>query len=293
MFSISFLCRESKCDKRGYAPVECSIIFGGRRSYMSLPRKERPEVFRREYSKRGSNDIKVFCDEFQRRVNVCVSEMYRKGLSVSPDSVKAYLRGQYTDIVSIGMLVQAFLGTLKVRVGINLNLAGYKKYEKVCRILLDKLGRDSDVKCLTKGIVLDILSGWKVRYEASSLSCYWSKLKCLLTYAVDSGYMDINPCSGIRVPKGEKKLEIMGDDEYERLRDKEIDIARVERVRDFFLFACNSGLSYCDCCSLVPSDFSLVDGRVVIDKCRQKTGTRFYSVVLPDGVKVLEKYGWD
>ena len=43
-FSTRFYCRKSKADKQGLAPVELSIVINGERTYIRLPRKERPEV---------------------------------------------------------------------------------------------------------------------------------------------------------------------------------------------------------------------------------------------------------
>lgn len=281
-------------DKRGYSPVEMSIILDGKRTYMVLPRKERPAIFRKEYMARGKNELKEFCDEFYRRVNTSVSEMYRKGLVVSSKGIKAYMRGDYETVYSVSMLCADFLGSIKGRVGINLSLSNYRKYEKVCACLKWMVDADQDISAINRGVVMDILNKWRLEYEASSVSNYFVKLKSILSYGVDNGKIVNNPASGIKVSKGEKKIEIIGDNEYERIRDKDISIARVERVRDLFIFACNSGLSYSDCCGLVKGDFKQVDGdRWVIEKERVKTGVRFYSVILPDGVRILEKYNWD
>ena len=46
-FNVSFVCRSSKVQKTGKAPVEMSIIINGQRTYLNLPRKEDPKEFKK------------------------------------------------------------------------------------------------------------------------------------------------------------------------------------------------------------------------------------------------------
>ena len=52
--NISFYCRHSKVDSDGYAPVEICIIINGKRTMLSLPRKEKPNVFKTDCKKKSS-----------------------------------------------------------------------------------------------------------------------------------------------------------------------------------------------------------------------------------------------
>lgn len=46
--NVSFYCRPCKADKKGRAPVELSLIINGERAIITLPRKEYPEVFKKQ-----------------------------------------------------------------------------------------------------------------------------------------------------------------------------------------------------------------------------------------------------
>lgn len=294
MFNLNFICRESKCDRRGYAPVELSIILNGERSYMLLPRRERPEDFKRLMAQRKGNDLKTFCNAMYKRVQEAVAEMYAKGLVVTPKCIKQYLKGEYVAVYTVGMLCKEYLAILAKRVDADdLTMCNYAKYEAMAERLYAKVGKDSDVSSITNGVVMDILVELKAKYAEATVSNYFTKLKSLVRYAIDQGKLSINPFVGIKVGKGEKEVSIISVDEYERIRDKEISICRLEKVRDLFVFACNSGISYCDVVSLKKEDFAFVGGRWVVNKERAKTGVKFYAVILDDGVKVLEKYDWD
>ena len=60
-----------------------------------------------------------------------------------------------------------------------------------------------------------------------------------------------------------------------------------------FIFACGSGLSFADCIELEARDFTIREGKLCIFKQRQKTGVRFYSVLLPWAVDIYQKYAGD
>ena len=65
-------------------------------------------------------------------------------------------------------------------------------------------------------------------------------------------------------------------------------------MKDYFIFACSCGLSYCDIIGLTSADIKESDeGLYYIEKKRQKTGVEYFSVILPDGIKILEKYQGD
>ena len=271
-----------------------SIILNGSRTCMLLPRKERPDEFRKYMSMKRSNDLKVFCDHCHRKVQACVSEMYIKGLIVNPNTIKSYIRGEYVTVYTVGMLVNEYLGILKNRVDADdLTMGVYFKYERVANRLLEKVGGTSDVSCITKSVVLGVLTDLRATMQPATVSNYWTKLKTIIRYAVDNGKLQINPCLGIKVPKGEKEVKTLSPEDYAVIRDKSLYPARLEKVRDLFVFCCNSGLAYCDVISLKNGDFIERDGRWVVEKERKKTGVRFYSVILDDGVKILEKYDFD
>ena len=69
-FSISFYCRKSKADKKGLAPIELSIVINGERTYIRLPRKERPEDFAKAMDGKRDNEMKVYCENQRIRLEI-------------------------------------------------------------------------------------------------------------------------------------------------------------------------------------------------------------------------------
>ena len=60
MYNFSFICRASKIDKKGFAPIELSIIINGTRTYVILPMKYEPTLFNKMMtSKKNGSPAKV------------------------------------------------------------------------------------------------------------------------------------------------------------------------------------------------------------------------------------------
>ena len=111
-----------------------------------------------------------------------------------------------------------------------------------------------------------------------------------ITIAVKLGIMESNPYHKCDIRKGSYKERVPLTEE-EMIKIREFPFAGpLAVVRDMFVFAAYTGLAYCD---LVLFDFEkmtdLVDGMYYIDGQRLKTGTKFYTPILPPAMEVLER----
>ena len=77
--TITFYCRESKVDRNGFAPIEAVITLNGKRSVISMPRKDKPKIFQRELKKRGENELKEWCDLMRSRLYAVQTELIKHG----------------------------------------------------------------------------------------------------------------------------------------------------------------------------------------------------------------------
>ena len=104
-FSISFYCRKSKADKKGLAPIELSIVINGERTYLRLPRKERPEEFARAMESKRDNEMKVYCENQRVRLNSIVEDMQFADIEITAENLKeCYRRGGVAKFYTLGEL---------------------------------------------------------------------------------------------------------------------------------------------------------------------------------------------
>jgi integrase len=80
-------------------------------------------------------------------------------------------------------------------------------------------------------------------------------------------------------------------DELAIIENKAFATARLELVRDVFVFQCYTGLAYIDIFQLRRDEIKKgVDGELWIISARQKTGTTTNIPLLPKAIEIIEKY---
>lgn len=289
--NVEFYCRPSRMDKNGFSAIEMSISINGVRRFFICPRKERPEVFNR---KRKPTDLQDYLDSMRMRFNAILTELSVNGEVITSDTVREFLRYGGYKPYTVEQLCEDFLKLKKMDLEAgDIEMSHYKKYEYAANVMVEYLGENKEVKSITPSDMQTVYARLKSKYVASSSAGYMTKIKAIIRYAWDNGRLMVNPCQNIKINKGKPNLNTITTEELLDIANKEFVSDRVNKVRDMFVFACGSGLAYCDCVRLKPEDFSMQNGHLCIIKSRKKTGNQFCSVLLPCAVAIAEKYKKD
>ena len=124
---------------------------------------------------------------------------------------------------------------------------------------------------------------------------YHRTLRSLLSRAVKLGVIEANVYDRMRgeFRKGIKdNVEYLTEDEIAAIESlRPLDGTQMAMARDLFVFQMYTGLSYSDAQSFDIRDYKKVDGKWVNVGERIKTGVSYVSVLLPQAVEVLERYG--
>ena len=129
-------------------------------------------------------------------------------------------------------------------------------------------------------------------FKPATLATEVIRLRALFKFARDCGYSTTNPFAMIRVMKGAPREEWLSDNELDMIRGLEGLSEQVEVSRKLFLFQCATGLSYADMMRLKPNEITCENGVYSVAKTRTKTGVRYTSVVLPEGVQILKEWNF-
>lgn len=287
---ITFLCRKSKADRNGKAPIECSIILNKERTYLSLPMRCEPEQFTVLQRQKRANWLRDYLNAVYGDLQRLVSEMVVSGQRVNVMSVKKrYLTGMDIDVYRLVDLKKEFLDIMKVRC----SYPNWRKYEMAIDLFLTVVDSRKEVKEVCNGDILRFQNIVVTKYDDSTSYSYLSRLKAFFRYAMANGKIGIDPFYGMRLRKGEKDVEFLSEEEVKRIEGMDCyGIGRLERVRDLFIFQCHTGLAYSDMAGLVKDDIVPCEYGYYVKKERQKTGVKY--VVLIDSVAlgILEKYDW-
>ena len=129
----------------------------------------------------------------------------------------------------------------------------------------------------------------------SAVYNYHRTLRSLLSRAVKLGVIEANVYDRMRgeFRKGIKEnVEYLTEDEISAIESlRPLDGTQMAMARDLFVFQMYTGLSYSDAQAFDIRDYKKVDGKWVNVGERIKTGVSYVSVLLPQAVEVLERYG--
>ena len=126
------------------------------------------------------------------------------------------------------------------------------------------------------------------------ISNYHKNLKLQTRKAYQEGLIEKDPYELIKFPRGKcKERKPLTETELKKMR--EIDLPNTEaRIRDLFIFAAYTGLAFCDTQDF---DFFTMTEQIgdlfYIDGSRLKTGTNFFTPILPPAMEVLKRYNFN
>ncbi|WP_321997545.1 site-specific integrase [Draconibacterium orientale] len=137
----------------------------------------------------------------------------------------------------------------------------------------------------------DVYLKTKYNNSVNTAWCYHKHMKKVLNIAVAMDYISTNPYVKFQVKTEQPKREFLTQKELKKIRKKKIDIERLAIVRDIFLFASYTGLSYADISKLAKQHIRTGnDGNkwIIID--RTKNGSRCRVPLLPAAKSILKRY---
>lgn len=291
-FGTGYYCRNSKTDKKGKAPIELGLTLNGKRTFISLPRKEFPDVFKKEMSSKRNTPSKEFCTTMDYNINSAINELMKAGIPLTVNSIKNYVQTGGIKTYTIGNLFDDYLNYYKKRVGVDITQGAYRKFElsKQLFLSLSGLKENDEATALNNLTVLNYYAELRKSYKTASSASYMAKLKTIVKFAIDNGKLTVNPFSTVKIHRDKPNIQVLTENEIEQIKSAELPPS-LDRVRDTFLFQTFSGLSFIDLEHLRPEDIKECDGVHYIRKNRIKSGVEYTAVLLPGALDILNKYG--
>lgn len=286
-FSMQFYCRESKQTRNG-SPIELALSINGKRTFICLPRKMSPKEFLKDMSSKRSNPTKGFCKSYEIRVNEAVQALLDYNKPITAINVKNALVKGVATCFSVEEVFKEHLKLMADKTKGGLSLGTYKKYELSFDLFLKTIG-DKDINDVTNSDIEKYIAAVNSSHKAATTRGYVLRVKSAFIQARQDGKLKKDPFIGIKVRNPRQKLEILTEEEYNRILNKRFSIPRLEKVRKLFILGCSTGLSYCDLMNLKIDDVKEKDGIKYIEKERNKTGVTFTAVVLDDAIPILSE----
>ena len=127
-------------------------------------------------------------------------------------------------------------------------------------------------------------------YGKNTRAKFLQRFHSVLLIAKRNNWIRNDPFSNFVIGSQKVDRGYLTQAEVDAIWNKELNVTRLEKVRDAFIFACYTGLAYIDVCHLKQHNIVTINGERWIQTRRQKTDTLVEVPLLKIPELIIEKY---
>lgn len=303
-FGIHFTTRPDKA-KDGKEPIYACVTVNRQRAYIALKQNVDPKNWDGgKGAAKGNKDEVKSINNYLEEVRLALGNSYKelqvKRKMLSAKAVKDLYLGEEAEVYSLSRLITYHNETSTE----DLKWSTLKHYYVTQRYLMKFLeaqfnATDIYLHQLDYKFVKDFevyLRNHKPKDHQKAMNNngvmkHIIRLKKMVNLAQNLRWIDNDPFATYKLKMQKVNREQLSDKELADLEGKNLTIERLAMVRDMFVFCCYTGLSYVDVMSLTPSHIVAgSDGERWIRTCREKTLIPVNVPLLPQALKILDKY---
>ena len=217
---------------------------------------------------------------------------------VSLERIKSEFLGKKEDIDTLMKLFEKHNGDVAKQVGVSVGKATLQKYN-VCKRhfleFLEKQYKRSDLKLteLTYVVIreFDLYLRTEVGQNPNTATKTMKTFKTITLLGQKMGVLLHDPFMNHRFHIEPVNRGFLTDEEILLIAHKQINIPRLELIRDIFIFSCFTGLAYIDVSNLTPDHIVTLGDKQWIMTQRQKTSVETNVLLLDIPKAIIAKYG--
>jgi len=279
------------------------ITVNGCRAEISVKRKIEPERWdssanRVKGNKDDAREINALIDKLMLRLNKIFARLVEEDDVVTADKIKQIFQGKATVRKTLLEAFDHHNQMMKSRVGIDFSPSTYTRYkttyDHIKNFLLHQYSQsDIFLQQIRYSFITDLEHYLKVvrKCNHNSTLKYIRNFRKIINMSVKNDWVDKDPFKAYQVKLKDTKRVFLTREELQALEVKQIDINRLDQVRDVFVFCCYTGLSYVDVEKLSPKEIVIgLDGEQWISIDRTKTGNASNVPILSKAHQILLKY---
>lgn len=302
-FSILFYLKKSKVNYNNEAPIYLRITVDGKRAEYSIKRRIDIKKWNISANKGiGRNEKIRVLNEY---INMITSKVYKihKDLiedsnEISATSIKNILTGSTTKTKSIIEIFEYHNKQLKVLEGKQYASATVKRYDTALKHVKRFINYNFNVNDVSiikvdHKFITDFEFYLKSKRNCSHNTTlkYIKNFKKIVRVALANNWIGKDPFINYKVSFNKVDRGYLTEKELQKIIDKKFNIPRLDQVKNVFLFACYTGLSYSDLAKLSENNIvTKLDGKKWIYITRTKTGIISKIPLLPKAIEILNKY---
>jgi integrase len=302
-----YLKREKKNEKNNNAdavyPVVGKIIVGKTIAQFGSKLKVDERLWNVKSGRAtGKSHVATELNREINKINLSIhshySEILKRTGKVTAQEIKNAFQGIASAQKTVLGLFRDMLNEFHSRVGIDRSASTYLGYQKAYhhlkRFIMEKYRvQDMPLSRLDLPFIesFDFYLRVEHRMKPSSVCGNIVPLQQVVRMALRRNLLSRFPFAGFKPEKIEQQTRSLTREEFERLISTPLESTSLNFVRDMFLFASFTGISYIDLKNLTWKEIvTEEDGSRWISAFRQKTKVRFNVKLLDIPLKIIEKY---
>lgn len=302
MLKIKMIAHKGKPNKAGRVPILMQLTIGSQTCHISTKQNILPERwgdgkpigFTRE-----ERIISATLDELHSKAYNKFLQLQAQDINVTPDRLKMALLGKdQTKPKGYIEIFDLWLDDYSKMVGITTSKRTLDKYILVRNRLQEFIvaqysKKDIALDDVTPKFLSNFDSYLRVEFNMANNHAMKmrQKLRTIYKMAIDNGWVSKNPFSTVKIHFEPVEREVLTKTELATLMQTDMEIERLERMRDIFVFACFTGLAHCDVANLTAENIVADDnGQLWIKTHRQKTAEPVDVPLLEIPQLILNKY---
>ena len=300
--TINFLMKKARMKSNGEIPIYVRVTLNSRRVELSTGIYCLPETWDETGQQiRGRNEKARILNNRLNKIEDDIQDHYNQLKSSGDDFDVTTIKNRLLNIDDSEGILKVFdyyLKNMNQKLGKGYSKETYKHYKSSRKRLGEFVRKFSKKKDYPVEKVdykfleaFDVYLKKEFKVHQNTAWNYHKHTRRVLNLAVSMDLIKKNPYSKYKVPLAETNRDFLTATELNAIQDKEIKIKRLDAIRDIFVFACYTGLSYSDIAKLHRDHLRKgIDKNDWIFIDRTKTNNRCRIPVLPEAKIILEKY---
>lgn len=256
--SILFFLKRAKVNSKGLVPIFQRITIAGKRIEKSTgkfidPTKWSAEGAKMKGTSAEARTINSHLDILKIKVLDAERDLYNKGESITAETINNKLIGVNKRERMLIPIFEEHNRKMKELIGLEFAAGTYERYETSLRHTKDFLSW----KYNTSDIAIEKIDhAFITEYEfylRSQRKCannttvkYIKNFQKIIKQCLNNRWIHENPFVNYKCKIKEVVRDFLDENEIEEIINKDIQIERLEVVRDIFIFSCFTGLAYID-----------------------------------------------
>lgn len=302
MLKIKMIAHKGKPNKSGRVPILMQLTIGQQTCHISTKQNILPEKWgdgKPIGHTREDQAITAVLEEIRTKAYYKFLQLQGQNINVTPERLKQALLGK--DQVQPRGYVEIFdqwLVEYSKMVGITTSKRTLDKYilvrNRLQEYIASQLGvKDISLEEVTPKFLSNFDNYLRVEYNMANNHAMKirQKLRTIYKVAIDNGWVSKNPFSTVKIHFDPVERDVLTKSELVALIQTDMDIDRLEKMRDVFVFACFTGLAHCDVAGLTKENIITDEaGQVWLKTHRQKTSEMVDIPLLEIPQLIIKKY---